>query len=136
VLIVIDEAHNVCPARPADDVTALATAHAVRIAAEGRKFGLYLLVSTQRPQKVHENVISQCDNLILMRLNSAPDAAFARDVFSFVPPGLIEQASAFGLGEALVAGKVSPHPALVRFGARIAEEGGSDVPSTWALPVS
>ena len=73
VLIVIDEAHNVCPAEPEDALTALAAAHAVRIAAEGRKFGLYLLVSTQRPQKVQENVISQCDNLVLMRLNSAAD---------------------------------------------------------------
>ena len=134
VLIVIDEAHNVCPAQPHDRLTALATDHAVRIAAEGRKFGLYLLVSTQRPQKVPENVISQCDNLVLMRLNSAADAAYAQGVFSFVPPRLIEQASAFGLGEALVAGKISPHPALVRFGARVAEEGGSDVPSTWATP--
>jgi uncharacterized protein len=53
-------------------------------------------------------------------------------VFSFVPPRLIEQAATFRLGEALVAGKVSPHPALVRFGARVAEEGGSDVPATWA----
>ena len=132
VLIVIDEAHNVCPAQPEDPLTALATEHAVRIAAEGRKFGLYMLVSTQRPQKVHENVISQCDNLVLMRLNSAADAAFAQGVFSFVPPRLVEQASAFRLGEALVAGKISPHPALVRFGARIAEEGGSDVPATWA----
>jgi hypothetical protein len=134
VLVVIDEAHNVCPAAPEDPLTALATAHAVRIAAEGRKFGLYLLVSTQRPQKVHENVISQCDNLVLMRLNSAADAAFAQGVFSFVPPRIVEQASAFRLGEALVAGKLSPHPALVRFGARIAEEGGSDVPATWAAP--
>jgi uncharacterized protein len=134
VLIVIDEAHNVCPARPDDALTALATSHAVRIAAEGRKFGLYLLVSTQRPQKVHENVISQCDNLMLMRLNSAADAAFAQAIFSFVPPRLVEQASTFGLGEALVAGKVSPSPTLVRFGARIAEEGGSDVPATWAAP--
>ena len=132
VLIVIDEAHNVCPALPEDPLIALATEHAVRIAAEGRKFGLYLVVSTQRPQKVHENVISQCDNLVLMRLNSAADAAFARSVFSFVPPGLIGQAVTFRQGEALVAGKISPHPALLRFGARVAEEGGSDVPSTWA----
>jgi DNA helicase HerA-like ATPase len=134
VLIVIDEAHNVCPAHPEDALTALATEHVVRIAAEGRKFGLYLMVSTQRPQKVHENVISQCDNLVLMRLNSAADAAFAMQVFSFVPPRLIEKASGFGLGEALVAGKISPNPALVRFGARVAEEGGSDVPATWAAP--
>jgi uncharacterized protein len=132
VLVVIDEAHNVCPAEPDDPLVALATEHAVRIAAEGRKFGIYLLVSTQRPQKVHENVISQCDNLVLMRLNSLADTAFAQAVFSFVPAGLVERATTFRLGEALVAGKISPDPALIRFGARIAEEGGADVPSTWA----
>ena len=76
VLIVIDEAHNVCPAAPADPLTALATETAVRIAAEGRKFGLYLLTSTQRPQKAHPNVVSQCDNLVLMRMNSAADLAY------------------------------------------------------------
>jgi uncharacterized protein len=132
VLVVIDEAHNVCPAEPEDPLTALATEHAVRIAAEGRKFGLYLLVSTQRPQKVHPNVVTQCDNLLLMRLNSAADGAYARDVFSFVPAGLLALAPAFGLGEALVAGKICPAAALLRFGRRIAEEGGADVAADWA----
>jgi DNA helicase HerA-like ATPase len=132
VLVVIDEAHNVCPAAPADALTALATEQVIQIAAEGRKFGLYLLLSTQRPQKVHENVLSQCDNLVLMRLNSRADAAFAESVFSFVPATLIGQAATFRLGEALVAGKISPHPALVRFGERLSEEGGADVPTTWA----
>jgi DNA helicase HerA-like ATPase len=132
MLVVIDEAHNVCPGRPEDALTALAADAVVRIAAEGRKFGLYLLVSTQRPQKVHENVISQADNLVLMRLNSAADAAFAQAVFSFVPPELVARSATFRLGEALVAGKISSHPALLRFGARVAEEGGADVPATWA----
>ena len=136
VLIVIDEAHNVCPAEPEDQLTALATEQAVRIAAEGRKFGLYLLVSTQRPQKVHANIVTQCDNLVLMRLNSAADMAYTETVFSAVPPGLLRRASSFGLGEALVAGKIASHAALLRFGARIAEEGGGDVPSTWARPRS
>ena len=132
VLIVIDEAHNVCPATPEDALTALATEHAVRIAAEGRKFGLYLLTSTQRPDKVHPNVVSQCDNLVLMRMNSAADLAYAGEIFSFVPAGLLARARTFGLGEALVAGKLSSHPAFVRMGPRISEEGGADVPSTWA----
>ena len=136
VLIVIDEAHNVCPAEPEDQLTALATEQTIRIAAEGRKFGLYLLVSTQRPQKVHPNIITQCDNLVLMRLNSAADMAYTETVFSAVPPGLLRRASSFGLGEALVAGKIASHAALLRFGARIAEEGGGDVPSTWARPRS
>jgi DNA helicase HerA-like ATPase len=132
VLIVIDEAHNVCPALPEDALTSLATMHAVRIAAEGRKFGLYLLTATQRPQKVHPNVVSQCDNLVLMRMNSLGDLDYAREVFSFVPAPLLERATTFGLGEALVAGKLSSHPAFVRIGPRIAQEGGADVPTTWA----
>ena len=129
--IVIDEAHNVCPAAPEDELTALATEDAIRIAGEGRKFGLYLIVVTQRPQKVHENVLSQCDNLVLMRMNSLADLAHVSEVFSFVPPGLIERAATFELGEALVAGKAASHPALIRFGARITAEGGSDV-AGWA----
>jgi DNA helicase HerA-like ATPase len=132
VLVVIDEAHNVCPASPSDVLTALATEHAVRIAGEGRKFGIYMLVATQRPQKVHENVISQCDNLVLMRLNSAADAAFIAEMFGFAPPGLIGLATDFRLGEALVAGKLSSHPAVLRFGARVAREGGGDVDAGWA----
>jgi DNA helicase HerA-like ATPase len=131
VAIVIDEAHNVCPAEPDDPLTVLATADAIRIAGEGRKFGLYLIVVTQRPQKVHENVLSQCDNLVLMRMNSTADLGHVARVFSFVPPGLIDRATTFGQGEALVAGKIAPHPALIRFGSRISQEGGADV-AGWA----
>ncbi len=132
VLIVIDEAHNVCPRDPDDAVVALAGEHAARIAAEGRKFGLYLLVSTQRPQRVNELVVSQCDNLVLMRMISAGDLAFVGDLLSVAPAPLIERASSFRMGEALVAGKISSHPAFVRFGPRISEEGGADVPASWA----
>jgi DNA helicase HerA-like ATPase len=132
ILIVIDEAHNVCPAEPPDALTALATEHAIRIAAEGRKFGLYLLVCTQRPQKVPENVLSQCDNVVLMRMSSAADLGHIGGVLSFAPRDLLDGATAFRLGEALVAGKLASHPALIRFGRRVAEEGGADVDAAWA----
>ena len=52
-LIVIDEAHNICPQEPDGTFQHLATERAISIAAEGRKYGLYLLLSTQRPTKVH-----------------------------------------------------------------------------------
>jgi DNA helicase HerA-like ATPase len=136
VLIVIDEAHNVCPSEPGDPVTAIATEHTIRIAAEGRKFGLYLLVSTQRPQKVHEQVLSQCDNLVLMRMNSRSDLAYVGELFSFVPAALVATATDADQGGALVAGKIASHPALIRFGSRITEEGGSDVATDWATPHS
>jgi DNA helicase HerA-like ATPase len=134
VLVVVDEAHNVCPQLPDGPLQWLATDYAIRIAAEGRKFGLYLLVSTQRPQKVHENVISQCDNLLLMRMNSTADLAHLTHLFSFVPPSLLARATGFRQGEALVAGKLVPTPTFVRFGSRITAEGGSDVPTDWAAP--
>ncbi|HEU4449330.1 MAG TPA: ATP-binding protein [Gaiellaceae bacterium] len=134
VLIVVDEAHNVCPGRPGDPLTAIATEHAVRIAGEGRKFGLYLLIASQRPQKVHENVLSQCDNLMLMRMNSLADLGFVGRLFSFVPPSLLERATDFPQGESLVAGPIAPHPALLGIGRRITAEGGGDVPADWAQP--
>jgi uncharacterized protein len=131
-LLVIDEAHNVCPREPGDEIIALATEHAARIAAEGRKFGLYMLVSTQRPQRVNELVVSQCDNLVLMRMASRGDLAYITETLSFVPESLLEYAGTFRPGEGLVAGRFTSHPAFVRFGPRLAEEGGGDVPATWA----
>jgi DNA helicase HerA-like ATPase len=135
-LVVIDEAHNICAADPSDLVSRLSTERAVQIAAEGRKFGLYLLVSTQRPNKVHENVVSQCDNLLLMRMNSEADLADLERLFSFVPAGLVAGASSFRMGHALVGGKVFPQSGYVRMGERVSEEGGADIPTSWARPRS
>ena len=130
--MVVDEAHNVCPQQPRDHTQAMATAEAVSIAAEGRKFGLYLLLVSQRPQKVHDNVLSQCENLVLMRMNSRSDIEYLARTFSHVPEAMIAQAAGFELGEGLVAGRISPAPALFHTGGRRTPEGGSDVPTTWA----
>ena len=132
ILIVVDEAHNVCPQSPLDANQQLATEHAVKIAGEGRKYGKYLLLSTQRPSKIHQNVISQCDNLVLMRMNSVADLETLKATFSFAPGALVEQANGFGLGEGLAAGKIAPDAIRYRTGRRITNEGGLDVPSTWA----
>ncbi|HSN44200.1 MAG TPA: ATP-binding protein, partial [Propionibacteriaceae bacterium] len=134
VLVVIDEAHNVCAAQPEGALARISSTQAVQIAAEGRKYGLYLLASTQRPNKVHENVVSQCDNLLLMRMNSAADLADLTRLFSFVPAGLVSGATAFTLGQALAVGKIMPQPAYVQMGRRLTPEGGGDIPTTWAAP--
>ncbi len=130
-LVVIDEAHNICPQEPSEPIQAMATRRAVTIAAEGRKYGLYLLLSTQRPSKIHVNAQSQCDNLVLMRMNSTEDLHHLSSVFSFVPESLLARSTGFAQGESLVSGKISPVPVVVRFGHRFSHEGGSDVPDTW-----
>ena len=126
-LIVIDEAHNLCTPNPQTDVEALLTERIVQIAAEGRKYGLWLLLSTQRPSKVHPNALSQCDNLALMRMNSTRDLDELAEVFSFVPEAMLTKATGFSQGQSLFAGGFSAEPLLVQMGDRITEEGGSDV---------
>lgn len=132
-LIVIDEAHTVCPAVPADDLQAMITDRCVQIAGEGRKYGLYLLAASQRPAKLHPNVLSQCENLVLMRMGSRADLAHVQEVFSMVPADLLAEATAFELGECLVAGRIVDYPTLTRTAdRRLSREGGGDVPATWA----
>lgn len=89
VLIVIDEAHNICPTDPETPLGRAVRDRVVQIAAEGRKFGLWLLLSTQRPSKVHQGVVSQCDNLTLMRMNSRQDLDELATTFGFAPEDLL-----------------------------------------------
>jgi uncharacterized protein len=133
VLIVADEAHNICPQEPADNLEAAATSHAIKIAGEGRKFGLYLLVATQRPGKIHANVLSQCDNLMLMKMNSASDLAHVSQIFSQAPVTFLDQSPHFAQGECLLAGKMVRNPTFGSFEGRFSEEGGTDVPTSWAI---
>ncbi len=126
-LIVIDEAHNICSANPSGPIQAATTRRLIQIAGEGRKFGLWLLLSTQRPSKIHPNVLSQCDNLALMRMNSPGDLAELREVFGFAPPTMVSASPNFRQGEILVAGGFVPAPTFVQVGARRTVEGGSDV---------
>jgi DNA helicase HerA-like ATPase len=131
LLLVVDEAHDVCPAQPEDELQRLAVESFTRIAGEGRKYGIHLLLASQRPDKLPDNVLSQCDNLLLMRVNSVADRLALTQRFGYAPPGLVEVAGSFGLGETLVAGKLAPDPLLARIGRRITPEGGADVPTDW-----
>ena len=132
LLIVIDEAHNLCPREPANDMQAISTEAVIRIAGEGRKFGLYLLLASQRPNKIHNNVLSQCENLLLMRMNSHADLAHLASILSQVPSSLMEQATKFGIGESLLAGRIVKNPIFAKFEGRLSREGGGDIPTTWA----
>jgi DNA helicase HerA-like ATPase len=132
VLIAIDEAHNILPSTTDDPLLQAITELGIVIAGEGRKFGLHLFVATQRPSKVHPNVVSQCDNLILMRMNGTRDIDDLVSLFSHVPEPMVRQASTFGLGQALFAGPISPVPMLAQVGSRLSAEGGGDLPTSWA----
>jgi DNA helicase HerA-like ATPase len=132
VLVAVDEAHNVFPAVTNDPLLEATADLGALIAGEGRKFGLHLFVATQRPGKVHANVVSQCDNLMLMRMNGRQDVDALGSLFSHVPEPLLRRALGFSLGQALFAGPIAPTPIVAQIGARITREGGGDVPTSWA----
>ncbi|MGS2809514.1 ATP-binding protein [Nocardia sp. MW-W600-9] len=127
VLLVIDEAHNLASPRLDSPIAVAVRERLIQIAAEGRKFGLWLLLSTQRPSKVHPGIISQCDNLALMKMTSPVDLAELGTYFGYAPSALLGRSPWFRQGEALFAGGFVPAPALVKVHARITPEGGGDV---------
>jgi len=127
VLLVIDEAHNICPSHPTDPLAAATTARLVQLANEGRKYGIWLLLCSQRPSRIHEAVLAQCDNLALMRMNSPGDLSQLEKVFGFAPAEMLRAAPGFKKGECLMAGTFAPAPAFVQIRARRTQEGGSDV---------
>ncbi|MBO1902537.1 ATP-binding protein [Leucobacter weissii] len=127
-LVVIDEAHNLCSPEATTPLARLLTDRIVQIAAEGRKYGIWLLLSTQRPSKLHPNAISQCDNLALMKMSSPRDLEELSQIFGYAPGELIRRSPGFSQGQALFAGGFAREPQLVRMGSRLTEEGGADVP--------
>jgi len=111
VLIVVDEAHNLCPPDPVTPARVALCERMIQIAAEGRKFGLWLLLSTQRPSKIHPQVLSQCDNICLMKTNSPADLESVQRLFGAVPAELLVEVPHFRQGQALFAGASSPRRA-------------------------
>jgi uncharacterized protein len=132
ILIVIDEAHNICPAEPATSLENISKDYLVRIAGEGRKFGLHLLLASQRPGKIHSNVLTQCDNLILMRMNSRSDLSYLEETFSQVQNSLLACSRSFVTGESLLTGKIVPSTTFAKFEGRLSHEGGRDPEISWA----
>jgi DNA helicase HerA-like ATPase len=126
-LLVIDEAHNICPSNPTDPLAVATTARIIQLANEGRKYGIWLLLCSQRPSRIHESVLAQCDNLALMRMNSPGDLSQLEKVFGFAPAEMLRAAPGFRKGECLMAGTFAPAPAFVQIRARRTQEGGSDV---------
>ncbi len=81
-----------------------------RIAKEGRKYGVALVVISQRPHELSETVLSQCANYFCFRITNPEDQEYVR---ALVPEGernLADTLSSLGRGEALTLGEAVPIP--------------------------
>jgi len=86
-----------------------------RIAKEGRKYGVSLVVVSQRPHELSETVLAQCGNYICLRVTNPDDQDYIRQLVPESTRDLTEIISSLGRGEALVLGESTPLPTRVQF---------------------
>jgi len=114
VVLVLDEAQNYIGERVADEGEPIARTVFERIAREGRKFGLSLVVASQRPSELSKTVLSQCSSFIVHRLQNPEDLRYFREVVPAIYGDLLDQLPALAPQTALVLGECVRAPALVR----------------------
>lgn len=110
VLIVLEEAHILAPKTH----DTLSKYWLSRIAREGRKFGLGLILVSQRPKNVDSNILSQANNLIVLRIIEPTDQSYIREASESLSDDLIEQLPSLNTGEAIVVGPFIKVPAIVK----------------------
>jgi hypothetical protein len=101
VLVVLEEAHRYL----GDAAAAIAGNAANRIAREGRKYGVGLMLVTQRPSELPDTALAQCGTLIALRLSNSQDQGKIRAALPDSVAGLAASLPSLLTGEAVVSGE-------------------------------
>ncbi|WP_437713563.1 ATP-binding protein [Sorangium sp. So ce448] len=114
-VFVCDEAHLYLPVRDdADAIERQALNAFERIAKEGRKYGVSLLVISQRPSDVSRTILSQCNNFLILRLTNDQDQNVVRRLMPDSLGGVLEGLPLLDAGEALLLGDAILLPARIK----------------------
>jgi len=115
IALLCDEAHLYMPQRNmADSADDISLDIFERIAKEGRKYGVSLLVISQRPSEVNTTMLSQCSNFVSMRLTNAEDQGVIKRLLPDSLGGFSDILPTLDTGEALVVGDASLLPSRIR----------------------
>ncbi len=114
LLFVCEEAHRYAPADSGAGFGPTRRALS-RIAREGRKYGVYLGLITQRPCEIDPTIISQCSTLFVMRLSNDRDQAFIRSAVSDAAENLLSFIPSLGTREVFTFGNGIGVPTRMRF---------------------
>lgn len=129
--IVLDEAHRFAPSETEDRLQRRVSERITEIAAEGRKYGLFLILATQRPDKLKRGLLEECENSCLLRIQSKRERSVAAGALG-LPEEVIDQVASLRSGEGLVSGRWIPAPSIIRFApARIRVGGGNLNSNYW-----
>ncbi|MBT9156232.1 MAG: hypothetical protein DDT37_01217 [Firmicutes bacterium] len=114
VVLVLEEAQNYIQQPRFAEEESIARVVFERIAREGRKYGLSLVVASQRPSELSKTVLSQCSSFIVHRLQNPEDLRYFKEIVPSIYGPMLEQIPALAPQTALVLGECVPAPALVK----------------------
>jgi len=126
ILMVVEEAHIFAPQGEHNDAVRVLS----RIAREGRKFGVGLGIVSQRPNKLNEDVLSQTNTKIILKIVNPKDQDYVLKASEQLSNDLLADIASLGKGEAVIVGQAIALPALVKiynFKERGGDYGGEDI---------
>lgn len=112
--IFCDEAHLYIPSTTESSMDTQSVGSFERIAKEGRKYGVGLVVISQRPSEVNRTVLSQCNNFVAMRLTNSDDQNVVKRLLPDSLGDYSEMLPILDIGEAIVVGDASILPSRIK----------------------
>ena len=126
-LLVYEEAHKYVP--NSELVKYRASRESIeRIAKEGRKYGITLMLASQRPSEISETIFSQCNNFITMRLTNPNDQNYVKRLLPDTMGQLIDKMPTLKSGECLLIGDAVVLPSIVKIEECNPKPSSNDIP--------
>ena len=120
IMVVCEEAHNYVPKSGGAQYNS-SRKSIERIAKEGRKYGVTLMVVSQRPSEVSETIFSQCSNFIALRLTNAVDQNYIKSLLPDLSAGIGDLLPNLAQGEFLTVGDAPLMPTVGKFALPVPE---------------
>lgn len=128
IFIVVEEAHRFIPNTDEKRSGGKMSSHTIRtVVSEGRKFGVFLILVTQRPSKIDSDALSQCNSQIILRMTNPKDQNAVAEASERLGKELMEDLPGLNVGEAIMVGELTRIPVIVKVRKRLTREGGADI---------
>ena len=131
LLLVYEEAHKYVPNNDAAKYRA-SRESIERIAKEGRKYGVTLLLASQRPSEISETIFSQCNNFLALRLTNPADQNYVKRLLPDTMGNLVDRMPTLRAGESLLIGDAVVLPSVVQIDMCDPTPASTDIPY-WQL---
>ncbi len=110
VIVAIEEAHAFLPAEANNEAVTVAS----KVAREGRKFGVSLIIVSQRPSRVNQDILSQMGSMAVMRLTQPKDQNYILETSELISEELVDYLPSLNVGEAILLGQWVGLPSIVK----------------------